>query len=263
MAICGEFNRLTFCKHGDDGWTSVSSTLKCFSDILFYEGKFYAVTFIGKLVVCDADCLPTVVDIQVKQPKLTPSFRLYHVETAGGLVLVERCYKGRGLDLLDYGEIIGINITFGAVQVVLTWKTEVPSNCQVIQENQYWFRLPQPGWCPILRKVYIANASTCWSSKLIVILTAALPTMPLPQRVYHAELLIWWLLNTFFGMLFYSTANSDYGPSNDAIIWKTNYPLESALKGGKTSGEATTPESRRKALSSASNTNCVLLPKLH
>ncbi|KAJ4828489.1 hypothetical protein Tsubulata_022606 [Turnera subulata] len=68
LAIYGGYDRLTFCKYGDDKWTSLQTPSIGFSDMIFYEGKFYVICH-SHLVVCDPESLPNVVAHHVEAPE--------------------------------------------------------------------------------------------------------------------------------------------------------------------------------------------------
>ncbi|KAF7829516.1 F-box protein SKIP23-like [Senna tora] len=52
LAILGHTN-LAFCKHGDDSWTFIDKAHNCWEDVVFHNGKFYAVKKGGTLAVLD------------------------------------------------------------------------------------------------------------------------------------------------------------------------------------------------------------------
>ncbi|KAJ4849431.1 hypothetical protein Tsubulata_007281 [Turnera subulata] len=91
LAIYGEYSRLVFCKGGDDKWTSLQTPPICCSDIIFYEGKFYAIS--GPiLVVCDPGSLPNVVTRHVEVSENCQVMSYLVGSPIYGLLMVSRTY---------------------------------------------------------------------------------------------------------------------------------------------------------------------------
>ncbi|KAL2540053.1 F-box protein SKIP23 [Abeliophyllum distichum] len=96
MAIYGEYEVLAFARLGDKVWTNITVPSRCYEDIVYYNGKFYAVDCHGVVVVCDLD--------DTNGPKATvvapaPSgtfdwIQKYLVESSGHLLLVSRTRGG-------------------------------------------------------------------------------------------------------------------------------------------------------------------------
>ncbi|KAL2540066.1 putative F-box protein [Abeliophyllum distichum] len=53
LAIYGEFCVLAFARLGDTLWTNILVPSRCYDDVLYYKGRFYAVDCHGVVVVCD------------------------------------------------------------------------------------------------------------------------------------------------------------------------------------------------------------------
>ncbi|CAA2966655.1 Hypothetical predicted protein [Olea europaea subsp. europaea] len=93
VAIYGEFAILAFTKLGDIVWTNIFVHFRVYQDIIFYNGKFYAVDVHGVVVVCDFDDAngPKATVIAVENSDL---YQKYLVESSGHLLLVSRLPKG-------------------------------------------------------------------------------------------------------------------------------------------------------------------------
>jgi hypothetical protein len=50
-AICGQFRILAFARSGDQVWTDIRCPSRCYEDIIYYKGKFFAVDCHGIAVV--------------------------------------------------------------------------------------------------------------------------------------------------------------------------------------------------------------------
>ncbi|KAJ4843168.1 hypothetical protein Tsubulata_016955, partial [Turnera subulata] len=94
---------LAFCKRGDDKWTSLQTPKICCSDIIFYEGKFYAISG-SILVVCDPGYLPNAVTRIVQVPEKGQIMWYLVGSPIYGLLLVSRKYAYDG-----YIEVPGID----------------------------------------------------------------------------------------------------------------------------------------------------------
>ncbi|KAJ7944141.1 F-box protein [Quillaja saponaria] len=95
VSIYGEFRTLAYCRLGDDGWTAIPTRCICFEDVIFHEGKIYAVTCTGKVLVCDMSMSGPLkgVWIRAEPPKIrVGSHYKYLVGTSSGLLMVERCF---------------------------------------------------------------------------------------------------------------------------------------------------------------------------
>ncbi|KAL8106629.1 putative F-box protein At5g55150 isoform X2 [Apium graveolens] len=55
MAVYGEHGYLGFARLGDQVWTDVSVPSRCFHDIVFHKGNFYAVNTYGDVYLCCID----------------------------------------------------------------------------------------------------------------------------------------------------------------------------------------------------------------
>ncbi|WCJ32803.1 hypothetical protein M5689_014204 [Euphorbia peplus] len=86
VAIYGQFSRLAYTKFGDDRWTSIKSE-DCYSDIIFYREKLYALTKTAQLMDIR---IPEVNQITSSSRTLEPHRQLYLVSSSIGLLMVER-----------------------------------------------------------------------------------------------------------------------------------------------------------------------------
>jgi hypothetical protein len=53
MVICGGMSELAFWRPRDKNWTRIKTRRAAYSDVTFYDGKFYAIDVQGFLVVCN------------------------------------------------------------------------------------------------------------------------------------------------------------------------------------------------------------------
>ncbi|KAL3524127.1 hypothetical protein ACH5RR_016961 [Cinchona calisaya] len=94
-AIYGEFRLLAFARIGDTVWTNIQVPSRRYKDIIFYEGKLYAVDGRGNVVVCNnivdhnGDDGPRATAIATPLPTGTKE-NFYLVESSGDLLLVSR-----------------------------------------------------------------------------------------------------------------------------------------------------------------------------
>ncbi|KAJ4849147.1 hypothetical protein Tsubulata_050006 [Turnera subulata] len=112
LAIYGEGDRLAFCKCGDDKWTSLQTSSIGFSDIIFYEGKFYAICP-SHLVVCDLESLPNFEAHHVKAPQQQCSGIMWYLvgSPTYGLLTVSRRYAYFKVATIDNETSIGYRTT--------------------------------------------------------------------------------------------------------------------------------------------------------
>ncbi|PIA56775.1 hypothetical protein AQUCO_00700848v1 [Aquilegia coerulea] len=98
MAIYGDCSKLAYCKIGDREWKLVEGENSLVRDIIHYEGRFFAVDHIGRvLVVYDNEfdvmnSSPTA-KVFAAAPEGFSSGRPYLVESSGELLLVDRFLK--------------------------------------------------------------------------------------------------------------------------------------------------------------------------
>ncbi|KAL0007074.1 hypothetical protein SO802_008576 [Lithocarpus litseifolius] len=111
MAIYGEISTLAFTRPGYKAWIDIESPTRCYDDIAFYKGIFYAVDVHGEVFACCSDELfacriddnqKVVAKAVAPRPEGTQDFiKKYIVESSGGLLLVSRM---RGGHLYSYYE---------------------------------------------------------------------------------------------------------------------------------------------------------------
>ncbi|CAA3011108.1 Hypothetical predicted protein [Olea europaea subsp. europaea] len=103
VAIYGEFAILAFTKLGDIVWTNISVQSCAYQDIIFYNGKFYAIGIHGVVVVCDFDDAngPKATVIAPAPIETNDTYQKYLVKSSGHLILVARFRKGISLDFDD------------------------------------------------------------------------------------------------------------------------------------------------------------------
>ncbi|XP_022890268.1 putative F-box protein At5g55150 [Olea europaea var. sylvestris] len=103
VAIYGEYAILVFTKLGDTVWTNISVQSRVYQDIIFYNGKFYAVDVHGVVVVCDFDDAngPKAIVIAPAPIETNDTYQKYLVESSGHLLLVARFRKGISLNFDD------------------------------------------------------------------------------------------------------------------------------------------------------------------
>ncbi|GLT82505.1 hypothetical protein SLE2022_008700 [Rubroshorea leprosula] len=100
VAIYGESSQLGFCRSNDSKWRAAKIKRNGgFGDVICYQGKIWAVTWNGHLVVAEIDAGPLkFTKVYVKFPKFVLGSFKYLVGSSDGLMLVERCtFQGRGL----------------------------------------------------------------------------------------------------------------------------------------------------------------------
>ncbi|KAF9626639.1 hypothetical protein IFM89_037620 [Coptis chinensis] len=51
MAIYGDRDELAWCRIGDEGWKTVEGGWCFFDDIIHFDGKFYALDYIGRVII--------------------------------------------------------------------------------------------------------------------------------------------------------------------------------------------------------------------
>ncbi|XP_008810445.2 F-box protein At2g26160-like [Phoenix dactylifera] len=110
MAINGATGKLTFCRPGDARWTVINDPYGIYSDLIHYNGRFYAAPADPAVVVCDlASPVPrTSICVSTGGRSGYPN---YLVEVDGDLLFVARL---RCIALIEYGE-----------QICRTFKIEV------------------------------------------------------------------------------------------------------------------------------------------
>ncbi|PIA42835.1 hypothetical protein AQUCO_02000348v1 [Aquilegia coerulea] len=92
MAIYSEYKRLAFAKPGDEAWICIESPHVGYEDAIYFNGKFYAITMEGVLVICEVDKdSPKTIDF-ASPPEYDAgdNNKFYLVEMSGNLLLVER-----------------------------------------------------------------------------------------------------------------------------------------------------------------------------
>ncbi|KAF9596754.1 hypothetical protein IFM89_013301 [Coptis chinensis] len=98
MAIFRDCNKLACCRLGDEGWKNVEGGLCHFQDIIYFNGKFYALSILGRLfIVSNAEVeasspMPTFV-IGPPDGFSCSSGKVYLVESSGELLMVDRGIK--------------------------------------------------------------------------------------------------------------------------------------------------------------------------
>ncbi|KAK6158226.1 hypothetical protein DH2020_005540 [Rehmannia glutinosa] len=96
MVIWGKKNQLGFSRPGDSSWSVTDTWDGSFSDIIYRNGRLYAVDFRRKVVECDIDGPNPSQIVQVFSFPYLPdlyysaSTAFYLVETSGGLLIVRR-----------------------------------------------------------------------------------------------------------------------------------------------------------------------------
>ncbi|KAA8522384.1 hypothetical protein F0562_013255 [Nyssa sinensis] len=93
MVIHGAISKLAFYRRGDNAWTTIETWLSAYSDVIYHEGRFYAIDCWGRIVVCDVNgSCPTRGQIMPVMPnEFTHSLeKLYLVESLGKLLIVLR-----------------------------------------------------------------------------------------------------------------------------------------------------------------------------
>ncbi|KAL3498860.1 hypothetical protein ACH5RR_041592 [Cinchona calisaya] len=53
MLICGSVGYLAFWRNNDQKWTKIKTRNSRYGDVKYYNGKFYAIDYMGYFVVCD------------------------------------------------------------------------------------------------------------------------------------------------------------------------------------------------------------------
>ncbi|KAF3336669.1 F-box protein SKIP23-like protein [Carex littledalei] len=99
MAIVGTKRKLSYCRIGDKRWTNVEGSLQKLSDVIYYEGKFYATTDDDGLISCnimDPNSTETVSILTLVHSRTFTSVdKRYLVMASGCLLLVSRADKYR------------------------------------------------------------------------------------------------------------------------------------------------------------------------
>ncbi|KAI5670749.1 hypothetical protein M9H77_11113 [Catharanthus roseus] len=94
VAIYGQFRILGFAREGDKVWTDIPCPSRCYDDVVFYEGKFYAVDCHGIVIVCEIDDPKSTV-IAPAPVGTRDTIQKYLVESSGDLLLISRERGGR------------------------------------------------------------------------------------------------------------------------------------------------------------------------
>ncbi|KAF6156735.1 hypothetical protein GIB67_033204 [Kingdonia uniflora] len=91
MTIYGAQNKLAFTKPGDKQWTTVEHEHKCFNDLIYYKGEFYAVDGEGTVIACNIKnhSQPKVRKVASPPPD-GPYRKNYIVESLGELFQIRR-----------------------------------------------------------------------------------------------------------------------------------------------------------------------------
>lgn len=83
---------LAFCRPGDRTWTTCYHQVgvgQVIDDVIFFQGKFYAFSKHGTIIVSDFTPRPNVTLLQLGEPpRLRPSYKRYLIESCGHLLLV-------------------------------------------------------------------------------------------------------------------------------------------------------------------------------
>ncbi|KAL2555974.1 putative F-box protein [Forsythia ovata] len=96
LAIYGEFDVLAFARLGDTLWTNIQVPSRCYDDVLYYKGKFYAVDCHGVVFVCDINDNndPKATVVAPAPSETQDQDQKYLVESSGDLLLVSRIRGG-------------------------------------------------------------------------------------------------------------------------------------------------------------------------
>ncbi|KAF6156751.1 hypothetical protein GIB67_033220 [Kingdonia uniflora] len=91
MTIYGAQNKLAFTKPGDKQWTTVEHEHKCFNDLIYYKGEFYAVDGEGTVIACNIKNHSQPKVRKVAPPPADGPYRKnYIVESLGELFQIRR-----------------------------------------------------------------------------------------------------------------------------------------------------------------------------
>ncbi|KAG8367551.1 hypothetical protein BUALT_Bualt16G0083600 [Buddleja alternifolia] len=102
MVIWGNDNKLGFCRLGDSSWTVMASEHDTFSDIIYHNGRLYALDDSQRVVECDIyGPNPTEICQVFKLPSfdanpdlaVTRGQKLYLVETSGNFLIISRLFN--------------------------------------------------------------------------------------------------------------------------------------------------------------------------
>ncbi|KAL3521388.1 hypothetical protein ACH5RR_019537 [Cinchona calisaya] len=110
--IYGEFSILAFARLGDKLWTNIRVPARCYDDIIYYQGNFFAADCRGTIVLCDidnnnnTDGRPIAREVMAPRPPgMHDTDQKYLVESSSGdLLLVIRFRKGTLFDGGDDNE---------------------------------------------------------------------------------------------------------------------------------------------------------------
>ncbi|KAG8374960.1 hypothetical protein BUALT_Bualt10G0050000 [Buddleja alternifolia] len=102
MVIWGSDNQLGFCRPGDSSWTIMASWNDSFSDIIYHNGRLYALDDSRRVVECDIHgANPTEIRQVFELPSFDPNLnlavtgrqKLYLVETSGKFLIISRRFN--------------------------------------------------------------------------------------------------------------------------------------------------------------------------
>ncbi|KAF9616485.1 hypothetical protein IFM89_029782 [Coptis chinensis] len=108
MVICSQFNSLAFARPGDKAWTEIESPPRqAHDDILFFNGRFYAIQASGILRICKIDePVPKTIDLhRIVRQVLFDWFEVYRLDFSAK----------KWIELTEFGDnslFIGTNSSF-------------------------------------------------------------------------------------------------------------------------------------------------------
>lgn len=103
MAIVGNNWTLSFCKLGDDKWINVNGSPYYVEDVVYHNGKFFVVTYLGVTLSCEEDGNNNFSIKIIAEPPIDVNERhfevcRYLVMSRGVLLHIERIMKPRRKD---------------------------------------------------------------------------------------------------------------------------------------------------------------------
>ncbi|KAG8381076.1 hypothetical protein BUALT_Bualt06G0084500 [Buddleja alternifolia] len=106
IAINRDLRILAFARLGDEVWTNVLVSSRCFDDVDYYKANFYAIDCHGFLFVCEIDNeRPKGTKIAPVPSRIHDMDQKYNVELSGNLLLVIHFRQDRLFDYANHASI--------------------------------------------------------------------------------------------------------------------------------------------------------------